>query len=295
MSNVSLKANVEHHPKEYYEKMAADVWLMSPPCQPFTRGGRQQDAKDARSTGFLYILEVLEEMKNPPKYLFLENVLNFEVSECHEHLVRVLTGRGYELEEFLVQPTDPWIGIPNARMRYYLCATIKEVPKPCSGHIYRTFEEVLGPVPADKRLGTIADYVTPEGDDSHYLVPLKYLTDYINYRHDITWPSSSRSTTFTKAYGSKYIIGTGSFLQTKNLDLEYRNDDPEALVTLGLRFFTPMEIAKLHGLPVSQGARKRVFKFAQTTTKAQQYKLLGNSLNIKVVSTILQNMFRDQQ
>jgi tRNA (cytosine38-C5)-methyltransferase len=149
-------------------------------------------------------------------------------------------------------------------------------------------------VSSDKKLGTIAEYVTPEGDDPQYLVPTKYLTEYINYRHDITWPASSRSTTFTKAYGSKYIIGTGSFLQTKNLVLEYRNDDPKALVTLGLRFFTPMEIAKLHGLPIAEGEGKRIFKFAPSTTKAQQYKLLGNSLNIKVVSTILRYMFRNE-
>lgn len=274
--------------------MAADIWLMSPPCQPFTRGGKQQDAADARSTGFLYLLEILKAMKNPPKHLFLENVLNFEVSDCHAELMEILEGLGYEIEEYLLDPTDLWIGIPNARMRYYLTATRKQDARPYSGKIYRSFEEALGPAPTGRHLRPLAEFIDPAGDAEEFLVPMKYLTDYKNYRHDITWPSSTRSTTFTKAYGSKYIIGTGSFLQTKNFDLEYRNDDPEALVTLGLRFFTPLEIAKLHGLPTKEGEGRRIFRFAKETTKAQQYKLLGNSLNIKVVSLILSRMLKTQ-
>lgn len=258
---------------------------MSPPCQPFTRGGKKEDAKDARSTGFLYLLDILEKMRNPPTYMFLENVLNFEVSECHEGLIQVLSRLGYEIEEYLLDPTDKYIGIPNGRLRYYLAAHRKGADaKPYTGVIYRSFEEVFGPAPADSRLRTTGEFLELDVVHEEYAVPMKYLTEYKNYRHDITWPSSSRSTTFTKSYGSKYIIGTGSFLQTQNLDLVYATDDPEALVTLGLRFFTPKEIAALHGLP-------ETFKFAPQTSKAQQYKLLGNSLNIKVVSLILKRLF----
>ncbi len=285
---------MEHCDLKYYEKMATEAWLMSPPCQPFTRGGLKQDDKDNRSTGFLYLLNILEQMRNPPKYLFLENVLNFEVSKCHERMIAVLTKLGYEIEEYLVEPTDPWIGIPNARLRYYLSAVRKESPKPYTGHIYRSFVEVHGPAPETIRMKTIGEYLLPEGDDPSFLVPQKYLTDYKNYRHDITKPSYTRSTTFTKSYGSKYIIGTGSFLQTKRLELEYANDDPEALVTVGLRFFTPLEIAKIHGLPIEESEGRRVFKFPEEVTRANQYRLLGNSLNIKVVSFIFRRLFSNQ-
>lgn len=267
---------------------------MSPPCQPFTRGGRMRDDEDNRSVGFLYLLDILAEMKNPPGYIFLENVLNFEVSRCHEKMIKVLTGRGYEIEEFLLAPTDPWIGIPNGRLRYYLTAKLVPEPKPYTGHIYKSFEEVAGPAPAEMKMKTIGEFLCEEGNDPKFLVPLKYFTEYKNYRHDITTPSSTRSTTFTKAYGSKHIIGTGSFLQTKHLDMEYSNDDPVALVQLWLRFFSPMEIAKLHGLPVeAREANKRVFRFAPNTALSQQFKLLGNSLNIKVVSFILSRLLND--
>lgn len=120
-----------------------------------------------------------------------------------------------------------------------------------------------------------------------YLFPLSYI--------DIANPNQTRSTTFTKAYGSNYIIGTGSFLQTEHLDLEFEPDDQATLLTLGLRFFTPTEIALLHGLPVANDpitleSLKFKFSFPEGTTRAQQYRLLGNSLNIRVVSHILRHL-----
>lgn len=249
------------------------------------------DDEDPRSTGFLHLLDVLRTMKNPPKYMFLENVLNFEVSRTHERMIKVLNELGFKIEEYLVEPTDPWVGIPNARLRYYLAATRPGSPQEGSytGHIYRSFEEVLGPAPYQE-IQPIGNFLEEEKEvDQKFMVPLRYLTDYKNYRHDIKKPGSFTSTTFTKAYGSKHIIGTGSFLQTKRLSLEYACDDAEVLVTLGLRFFTPWEIANLHGLPVS--GEDREFYFHSSTTLAQQYKLLGNSMNIKVVSLIFNRMF----
>lgn len=286
---ICFQANVEHLPAEYFEKLDAEAWLLSPPCQPFTRGGKRMDDEDPRSTGFLHLLDVLRKMRNPPRYMFLENVLNFEVSRTHERMIEVLKSLGFRIEEYLVEPTDPWVGIPNARLRYYLAATrTSEGCGEYTEHIYRSFEEVLGPAPS-QAIRPISDFLdSVDDDDTKYLVPLRYLTDYKNYRHDIKKPDSLSSTTFTKAYGSKHIIGTGSFLQTKRLSLEYACDDPEVLVTLGLRFFSPNEIARLHGLPMDG---PHAFHFDPSTTLSQQYKLLGNSMNIKVVSLILKRLF----
>ena len=289
-----IQANVEHLPVEYFEKLDAEAWLLSPPCQPFTRGGKRMDDEDPRSTGFLHLLNVLGKMKNPPRYIFLENVLNFEISRTHGRMIEVLRTLGFRVEEYLVEPTDPWVGIPNARLRYYLAATrlLSADSGNYTGHIYRSFEEVLGPAPS-QTIRPISEFLEAEADaDPKYLVPLRYLTDYKNYRHDIKQPSSLSSTTFTKAYGSKHIIGTGSFLQTRRLSLEYACDDSEVLVTLGLRFFTPREIARLHGLPMDG---PHAFHFHSSTSLAQQYKLLGNSMNIKVVALILKRLFTINQ
>ena len=292
------RVNIEHLPLEFYEKKAWDGWLMSPPCQPFTRGGKLLDDEDARSTGFLFLTGILEQMKNPPKYLFIENVLNFEVSKCHERFISVISKRGYRIHEFLVTPNDSLIGIPNDRLRYYLAAVrISDEPVAYEGtdKIYRSFETFFNENSVEfgsirpeafKESPSISEFIR-EPSSSNYTVPLKYLTDYIDYRHDIVKPSSRRSTTFTKAYGSKHIIGTGSFLQTLHLDLEYSSDDRVVLPTLGLRFFTPTEIALLHDFPIESGE----LSFPASVNDSQKYRLLGNSMNIRVVAMIFKILF----
>lgn len=65
---------------EYYDEIAADVWTMSPPCQPYTRTGLRQGSQDARSQSFLYLLSVLKALNNRPKYILVENVKGFEAS-----------------------------------------------------------------------------------------------------------------------------------------------------------------------------------------------------------------------
>lgn len=54
---------------------------MSPPCQPYTRQGLQQGSEDARAKSFLYLMNVLKEMRNKPKYILVENVKGFEASK----------------------------------------------------------------------------------------------------------------------------------------------------------------------------------------------------------------------
>lgn len=293
------RVNIEHLPQEFYEKKAWDAWLMSPPCQPFTRGGKLLDDEDARSTGFLYLTGILEKMKNPPKYLFIENVLNFEVSRCHDRFISVISQLGYRIHEFLVTPNDSFIGIPNDRLRYYLAAIrISDTPIKYFQNIHRSFSNFfdaheefknIRPVPI-KKSPSISDFIRNEENMEKYSVPMKYLTDYIDYRHDIVKPSSKRSTTFTKAYASKHIIGTGSFLQTLQLDLEFSSDDRAILPTIGLRFFTPKEIALLHDFPIESGE----FSFPSDVCDSQRYRLLGNSMNIRVVSMIFKILFNQQ-
>ena len=41
----------------------ADIWLMSPPCQPYTRRGLQRQSADVRSAGFLCLIDKLQQMK----------------------------------------------------------------------------------------------------------------------------------------------------------------------------------------------------------------------------------------
>ncbi len=55
------------------------IWVMSPPCQPFTRQGKVMDLEDNRTDGFKQLMKILCHTKHKPSYFALENVKNFEV------------------------------------------------------------------------------------------------------------------------------------------------------------------------------------------------------------------------
>ena len=64
------------------EDWAADIWLMSPPCQPHTRQHSKQaeDLDDPRSQSFLHLCQLIHDMKEQmlPKVVLMENVVGFE-------------------------------------------------------------------------------------------------------------------------------------------------------------------------------------------------------------------------
>lgn len=105
----------------------ADIWTMSPPCQPYTttRGAYRRDHLDQRSRGLCHMIHVLLSMTRPPRWIFLENVKGFIGSRMHSLWRQTLQSCGYEIEEFLLSP-DSTAGIPNSRARYYCLATHKD-------------------------------------------------------------------------------------------------------------------------------------------------------------------------
>ncbi|XP_026217077.1 tRNA (cytosine(38)-C(5))-methyltransferase isoform X2 [Anabas testudineus] len=137
----------------------------------------------------------------------------------------------------------------------------------------------------------VQDFLEPQMEVNleHYLLPPKTLLRYALIL-DIVQPTCRRSTCFTKGYG-RYVEGTGSVLQCcmetemqsvfAGLDQCSEEEKLQRLSTLKLRYFTPREVANLMGFPQS-------FSFPEQITSKQQYKVLGNSLNVVVVSRLLQ-------
>ncbi|KFP96248.1 tRNA (cytosine-5-)-methyltransferase, partial [Haliaeetus albicilla] len=141
----------------------------------------------------------------------------------------------------------------------------------------------------DSSIQMLKDFLEEENEEmSQYFLPLKSLLRYA-FLLDIVKPTCRRSTCFTKGYGH-YVEGTGSVLQTAvDVQLEsvfkHIEDLPEEeklmkLSTLKLRYFTPREIANLHGFPLE-------FGFPDKVTIKQCYRLLGNSLNVPVVAKLI--------
>ncbi|KAK2993761.1 hypothetical protein RJ640_025068, partial [Escallonia rubra] len=105
------------------DSYGAHVWLLSPPCQPYTRQGLQKDSNDARASSFLKILELMPQTSQPPVMLFVENVVGFETSDTHRRMAEILEKAHFVTQEFILSPLH--FGVPYSRPRYFCLAKRK--------------------------------------------------------------------------------------------------------------------------------------------------------------------------
>jgi len=162
-------------------------------------------------------------------------------------------------------------------------------------------------------LSPLSDYLD-EGEDKAALhVPNKTLNSNSSWCFDILTPSDRRSSCFTSSYG-KFVRGTGSVLyetdgksneSDRALD-RFRLVKPEGRefdvnwkegldLSGNLRYFSSTEIARLFGFPVAtviSNGQPWKFRFPPECTMKQQWRLLGNSINVKVASHICEAALR---
>ncbi|XP_057985628.1 tRNA (cytosine(38)-C(5))-methyltransferase 2 isoform X2 [Hevea brasiliensis] len=105
------------------DSYGAHAWLLSPPCQPYTRQGLQKHSGDARASSFLKILELIPHTKQPPNMLLVENVVGFETSDTHTKMVEILANSDFVTQEFILSPLQ--FGVPYSRPRYFCLAKRK--------------------------------------------------------------------------------------------------------------------------------------------------------------------------
>ena len=269
---------------EWIDRLNANTWIMSPPCQPYTQGGKRLDDQDLRARGLLHLISILKSTSCPPEYIFVENVPNFEVSKSRELLVNSLEDIGYDIKEFLVSPIQ--FGIPNHRRRYYLTAVRFNTEKIQDSYLQnaKIYDSPDYPINSDPP--SLDSYLSQESDWTPYWVPESFILKRKQFLFDISRPFDKTSSVITKAYGTHHVFGSGSLLQTKNYELtDFK--DTQSLLQMGLRFFTPLEVAKLHGFPIDKPIEQGGFEFPKDLTIKQKWKLLGNSLNVIVVSELM--------
>lgn len=273
------------------DRFKANTWLLSPPCQPYTQGGKRLDDQDPRALPLLHLIDLLMQVSQLPDYVFLENVRNFETSRSREKLVGALDKLEFEIKEFTVSPLQ--FGIANDRKRYYLAARKRlETPKDLAKYVDRSviITQLQNGSDVGPDISPISTYLERLIDDSLYRVPDAFITKRRNFRFDILQPSSLTSSTITKAYGTHHVIGSGPLLQTRNFGQEVDFSDPETVLSLGLRFLTPLEVGRLHCFPMDSASttkEEKPLEFPPSLTIKQQWKLLGNSLNVKVVGDLM--------
>ncbi len=246
----------------------ADLWWLSPPCQPFTRRGLGRDADDPRARSFLALLDRLAELGAAgPSRLALENVPGFAGSRCHARLLEILGAAGYRVRERLLCPTE--LGVPNRRRRYYLVARRGEAP---------TGWPDLGPDlgPGAPAAGApLAAYLDPPGAPP--APELRVDPDLAHrYRHalDVVDPDDPAAVAacFTAAYG-RSPVRSGSYLAL-------RGGGPGGGPGGGLRRFSPREVLRLLGFPEG-------FSLPPEMPPARAWPLIGNSLSVPAVRYVL--------
>ncbi|CAG8583482.1 8952_t:CDS:2 [Paraglomus brasilianum] len=331
-----IKTSIDVLKPQDIDKHNANCWLLSPPCQPYTRGGKLLDDKDNRAKPLLHLIELLPQLRYPPKFIFVENVLNFEKSKCREKLVRQLCHLNYSITECLLSPLQ--FGIPNDRLRYYLAAQRSHAARaqPAEEYPSTAFIHTTWPFfPADESATTATtlstskpsmtqtfkvstlDYFlqSPRSNFNEFLVPREYLIKNL------------QGFRFGRYYNR---FRMGSLTRTNPKQVEYDFSNPVSLLNLGIRFFTPLEIARLHTFPVeweweywndnnvngddrdlnnkqpNNGKLPRTFHpnllgsdkftFPENITNIQKYRLLGNSLNVWVVAELFRCvLFMEEQ
>ena len=146
----AIQANLEGMSPERLDAFGADLWWMSPPCQPYTVRGHQKDLDDPRALSFKRVLGAVAAAR--PRCIALENVTGFGKSRARTALLQTLDRLGYEHVERVLCPTE--LGIPNRRPRYYLTASSTGGLRACK------LKQVGGEMP---------DYLDPEPGDGLFL------------------------------------------------------------------------------------------------------------------------------
>eukprot|EP00906_Rhabdomonas_costata_P008338 RCo011884 len=279
--------NIEHLSPEIVDEFGAELWCMSPPCQPFTTLGAQKDDEDPRTVGLFSVLNTLKHLICKPRFIFFENVPGFDGSRTQATLRSTLIAEGYLFVDFLMCPTQ--IGIPNERKRYYLLAELKDPEHSAASSLDEAgiFSSILAnssSLPDNLSLYLDADL----GFRQDLAVPRSIFRKHLSYKFDVVQPSSRRTSCFTKGYFRSHR-GTGSFLQVSKLaaPLSFPTGELLDATDADVRFFSPRELLRLHGFPER-------FRFPPHLTLAQQYALIGNSLNVTVVSALLRRLLREK-
>ncbi|KAI9510696.1 S-adenosyl-L-methionine-dependent methyltransferase [Russula earlei] len=290
------------------EQLNANLWLLSPPCQPYTvLNQKAKGATDPRAQSFLHLVEdvlpALAERGAAPVCLLLENVAGFEVSSTRVRTLVILTKLGFVTRELLLTPLQ--FGVPNSRLRYYLLAS--RLPGAFSSSIdsNRILRHIPGhgsdwsdarssaasPQMIESPVRTLRDYLDGITTQSAYAVPERVLMKW-GRLFDIVLPSAKRTCCFTRGY-TQLVERSGSILQeNEELDtaetfekfqLAQASGDGRAveiLRPLRLRYFSPEELLRLSHF--EELGSESTFRWPESVSTKAKYRLLGNSVNVRV-------------
>lgn len=253
--HAARERNLEQVTRTELLDAGADLWWLSPPCQPYSVRGRRRDLDDPRARSLAHLLELFATIPaaSLPYHLAVENVAGFACSRARELLTGLLFERGYRVRERLRCPTE--LGVPSRRPRYYLTASRHGLtPQRSQPRPSRPLQHYLDPQldadpPAELLLSP--QVLASFGAGLRMLDPAD---------------PAAYTTCFTAGYG-KSLMHAGSYLRCG----------------AGVRRFAPLEVAHLLGFPAT-------FRFPEGMAQRKRWQLLGNSLSVTAVREVLRDL-----
>ncbi|PZM81210.1 MAG: DNA methyltransferase [Candidatus Melainabacteria bacterium] len=225
----------------------ADMWWMSPPCQPYSVRGNQKGLEDPRARSLVNLFDHLRQHR--PKLLMLENVAGFKDSDAHRLVERTLGELAYQSHFLELSPTD--FGLKMRRPRLYLVATTDGV----------TFE----PPVLQKVEGKCLTSFIKETYDTELIVSQKDFERYAPSLHIINpCDQDAYAICFTSGYW-KSFKSSGTFIAV---------DEQQ------IRRFSPEEIVALMGFSSD-------FSFPEELSIQAKLKLAGNTVDVRAIDYLL--------
>lgn len=236
---------------EQISEFGADTWWISPPCQPFTRRGNQNDIEDRRAQPMLRVFDAIRVLR--PANVLLENVIGFENSQAWERLCKTFRQNGYRYDS--IQLCSSAFGIPNLRPRFFMVAS-------------REMDVQLS-APMETEVKSLSSFLT---SDDESLAPWQgeleldpsFATEFYAAIH-LAKEDSSMTRCFTSAYG-RSIVKSGSYFQAATV-----------------RRMSPREVARLLGFADA-------FCLPSEFSARQLWSLLGNSVSIPCVRHLFSSL-----
>jgi DNA (cytosine-5)-methyltransferase 1 len=272
-----------------------DLLLAGFPCQAFSQAGLKQGFKDTRGTMFFEIQRILAEKR--PKMFLLENVKRLRTDkkgETFQTIYDILTGQhkdsipddvpmSEESREALSHKLNYWVGYavlkaadfgaPQNRERIFIVGFNKDYFDKIEN-----FDELFRfpePTHSKTRVGDILEAVP--ADDTVYTIS------------DNLWAGHQKrkGQHITKGNGFGYSLFNHDSEYTNTISARYYKDGSEALIDQSQygknpRMLTPRECARLQGFPEDF--------LTDAVSKTQAYKQFGNSVCVKVIEAVAEQM-----
>lgn len=256
-----------------------EVLLAGFPCQPFSISGKKKGFEDTRGTLFFNICEIID--KKQPKVVVLENVkhlIHHDKKRTFKTVLNALKELGYNVTHKILNAKD--FGLPQNRERIFIIATKNGFFK---------FDKLKTKSPV-----YLKDFLDKEGNfeylkKSEYTLidyPKKQATGLIftGYRNKNTWKNGVRPNTEhlsrvhrqpNRIYSVEGTHPTIPSQETSGRFFIYLPDEDK------VRKLTLNECYRIMGFPEN---------FKRHSTIGEQYRQIGNSVAIPVISEVAINI-----